>query len=348
MPSRDALIDLVRHAAMAPSSHNTQPWVFVLGDDEVRIRADLTRRLPAVDPDDHALFISLGCALENLAVAAGNAGLCASVASFPADAQAAEIRVRLSPSGPVPGDDRSVPVSRLFAAIPERQTTRRTYDARPLPQAACDALQIAAVQPLVATRLITDRDATEAVIAHVEAACRAQFRDRAFVAELMRWIRFSRTEAEALGDGLAARTMGLPPVPRWLGQSLMRLGTGPEREARRTAKQVRSSSALMVFSVPEDTPEAWVQAGRSFERVALAATAEGIRHAHVNMPCEVPEVRERLRQSLALPGRPVLLIRLGYAETMPSSCRRPLEDVLRADGDSRMPDPAATPGAVTG
>ena len=39
------------------------------------IEPDLTRRTPVVDPDDHHLFVSLGCATENLVQAALANGL---------------------------------------------------------------------------------------------------------------------------------------------------------------------------------------------------------------------------------------------------------------------------------
>lgn len=58
--------ELVRYATLAPSSHNTQCWKFALDDRHISILPDLSRRCPAVDPDDHHLFVSLGCAAENL------------------------------------------------------------------------------------------------------------------------------------------------------------------------------------------------------------------------------------------------------------------------------------------
>lgn len=330
---REALVDLIRYAVMAPSGHNTQPWVFVIGDGRITIRPDFSRRLPVVDPDDHALFISLGCALENLVLAAEHESLEASVAYCPDDTAQSAIQVALAPAGlDVQGESNST-TARLFAAIPERQSTRRTFDGRPLPWTVCEELQAVAADPLVTTRLITEHSGMETVAEHVEAAARAQFEDPAFVAELMHWIRFSRKEAAVRRDGLSAHAMGQPSVPRWLGESLMRLATGPRREAARAAGQVRSSSAVMVFTATEETPEAWMRTGRCFERAALWATAEGIKHAHVNMPCEVPAVRDRFQRALGLPGRPLLLIRLGYAKPMPSSWRRPVGDVIRYTQD---------------
>lgn len=67
--------DLVRYATLAASSHNTQPWKFKLERGRIVILPDLTRRCPEVDPDDHHLYASLGCAAENLLLAAQAAGL---------------------------------------------------------------------------------------------------------------------------------------------------------------------------------------------------------------------------------------------------------------------------------
>jgi nitroreductase len=71
--------EIIRYATMAPSGHNTQPWLFSINKNRMTIIPDYSRRLPVVDPDDHALFISLGCALENLIIAAQHFGFQSSI-----------------------------------------------------------------------------------------------------------------------------------------------------------------------------------------------------------------------------------------------------------------------------
>jgi hypothetical protein len=58
---------MIRLAVWAPSSHNTQPWVFRLVKSGIDVLADRTRALPVNDPSDRELTISCGCALMNLA-----------------------------------------------------------------------------------------------------------------------------------------------------------------------------------------------------------------------------------------------------------------------------------------
>ena len=67
-------------ATLAANGHNTQPWKFRLEERNVTILPDLTRRTEVVDPDDHHLCVSLGCAAENLVIADAAHGQAAVVA----------------------------------------------------------------------------------------------------------------------------------------------------------------------------------------------------------------------------------------------------------------------------
>ena len=322
-PSAESLL---HYATLAPSGHNTQPWQFSVEHDTVRIYPDLSRRLPVVDPDDHALYISLGCALENLSIAAAHHGLEAKVEYFPADEPEACLRVRLGPASKVGADTWA-----LFHAIPERQSNRRSYDGRKIPAADASRLLSASACESVSVRAFdTGEPDVEPIIEFVREGNLAQFNDRAFVAELVSWIRFSGREVRARQDGLAAAALGFPAVPRWLGRWIMTTLARPHGEATRQAKAIRSSPLLLLFIARDNQPARWVDVGRSFQRTVLTATSLGIAHAHVNMPCEVEPIRRRLAAHLALgpAEQPLLLIRLGYARPLPHAPRRPLEQVM--------------------
>jgi hypothetical protein len=62
--------EVVRCATLAANNHNTPPWKFAVSPDWISIRPDVSRRTPAVDPDDHHVWVSVGCATENLTLAA--------------------------------------------------------------------------------------------------------------------------------------------------------------------------------------------------------------------------------------------------------------------------------------
>ena len=311
--------EIVRYAVLAPSGHNTQPWKFAVSGTTIQLLPDFSRRLPAVDPHDRELWISLGCALENLVLAAQAAGYEAET-SYPAPG-ADFIAVRLTPSA-------SRPDTPLFDAIPHRQNNRSVYEDRAVPLPDLSRIAAVPAAPGVSPLLLTDTARKEAAIEYIKAGDRSQFGDPAFVKELVSWIRFNAPEALHSFDGLYTRCTGNPDVPRWLGREFLS-GASAGQQADTSAKKARSSSGLIVLASALDDKQHWIETGRVYERLALTFTALGVQVAFLNQPAEVPELRSQFQSYLGLGSAlPQLLLRFGYAPALPHSLRRPVEDVL--------------------
>ncbi len=56
---------LLGYAALAPSSHNSQPWRFSAHDKHLNIFFDDDRWLRVADADKRELFTSVGCARKS-------------------------------------------------------------------------------------------------------------------------------------------------------------------------------------------------------------------------------------------------------------------------------------------
>jgi hypothetical protein len=317
--------ELVRYATLAPSSHNTQCWRFAIAPRTISILPDLARRCPAVDPDDHHLFVSLGCATENLVQAALANGLMGAV-RFDAAAMGA-VHVGLEPT--------QARASALFEAIPQRQCTRGEFDGQALRSDELDLLERAGSGDGVRVILLTDKAMLERVLAFVVEGNTAQIEDPAFVEELKHWIRFSRDEAAERGDGLFSGSSGSPSVPRWFGSLMFGMLFTAKAENDKYAKQVRSSAGIAVFVSEVNDRQHWVETGRCYERFALQAAALGVRNAMLNQPVEVPALRPKFAELVGVAGRrPDLVVRFGRGPLMPRSLRRPLSAVLSPIGES--------------
>ncbi|MDP2122545.1 MAG: Tat pathway signal protein [Hoeflea sp.] len=311
---------LVHHATLAANSHNTQPWMFSGGADAVTIHPDFTRATPAVDPDNHHLFASLGAAAENLSLAASAAGRTSDIA-FLADQDV--VRIDLGATGAA--------TDPLFDAIVERQCTRSIYDGRQVPAEGLDLITQAAQVPGCSLMLITDKPLMEQVLELIVAANTAQIHDPAFVSELKHWLRFNAGQAVSHRDGLYSACSGNPSLPGWIADLAFGLVFTADAENAKCVDQVRSSAGFAVFFTDRNDAAHWVQAGRSYQRFALTATALGIRHAFLNQPVEVARFRPELAKLLGTGDRrPDLVVRFGYADPMPRSLRRPLGDVIVA------------------
>ena len=197
------LRELVRYATLAPSSHNTQCWKFRLGDQSVSILPDYQRRCPIVDPDDHHLFVSLGCAAENLVQAASAMGFRGDTVFNTGTNESLDISLVRATEVRTP----------LFEAIPRRQSTRGEFDAKPLSNDELRLLETAGSGNGVRVYLLTDKQAMGNVLEFVVQGNTAQMRDPAFVRELKDWLRFNDGQAVRTGDGLFSGSSGNPTAP---------------------------------------------------------------------------------------------------------------------------------------
>jgi hypothetical protein len=308
---------LVHYATLAASGHNTQPWKFAIRENTIQIHPDYTRRLPVVDPDDRELWISLGCALENLLVAARAAGYDPQV-TYPDAIDL--ISIYLEPA--VPQN------SPLFEALPGRLSTRSEYDGRSVRSDDLAQVQALPVEPGVVLQFINHPAGLETVLEYVHQGNLRQYADKAFVGELIAWLRFNKKEALASLDGLYSRCTGNPDAPRWLGR-LFVSGTKPQQQADIDARRLRSSPGVVVVASEADNKTSWVRAGQVFERLALKLTALNLKNALLNQPVEVAELRLQFQSAMELGAHlPQLLVRFGYAGALPRSLRRPVEQVL--------------------
>ncbi|WP_186294367.1 Acg family FMN-binding oxidoreductase [Bradyrhizobium guangdongense] len=309
--------ELVRFATLAANSHNTQPWIFTARGDDITIAPDFTRRCPAVDPDDHHLFVSLGCAVENLALAAAMLGWRANPTVV-----GDNIVVALEPAPPAG--------SPLAAAIPARQCTRAVFDGRPVAPDILRQLEDACREPAVSTILITERAGVSKVADYVLEGNSAQMRDKAFMRELVDWMRFNEADAVASMDGLFSRASGNPALPAWIARPLLKLAFTESGENRKYREQIDSSAGIIVLTADRSDKAHWIAIGRACQRFGLQATALGLKYAFINQPVEVATLRPQFAASLGLgERRPDIVMRFGTGPDLPKSLRRTPELVMR-------------------
>ena len=279
--------EIVRAGTLGANSHNTQPWRFIVSEKQITIRPDFSRRCPSVDPDDHHLFASLGCAAENMVQAAPALGFRAEQ-KFEAS-NSDRITITLDRSQPA----RNGPA----AAIVKRQCTRAEYDGRAVSAENLDRIRAAGTADGVECMIVTEPQRMDAILDYVVEGNTAQMRDPAFMAELISWIRFNDRMAVERLDGLSSRSSGNPSPPAWLARPLLRLVMTEKSENDKYAKQIRSSAGIAVFAAATDDKAGWIAAGRAYQRFALQATALDIRQAFLNQPTEVASLRPQIAAS---------------------------------------------------
>ncbi|HEU4697840.1 MAG TPA: nitroreductase family protein [Gemmatimonadales bacterium] len=312
---------LVRHAVLAPSSHNTQPWRFRVTGDSLELRADPARRLPHVDPHDRELVISCGAALEHLCVAARYFGATPVVELCPsADEPGLLARLRLGDAhASAPEDDA------LFAGMAHRHTWRRPFEPRPLPSALLARLAAAAEAAGGHLEFVEAPGQRAALAELIMEGDRRQMAHPGFRHELAEWLRPSDRAAP---DGIPGEALAIGALTARLAPLVVRTFDLGHGQAAKDRDLTLDSPTLAVLATPEDTRRDWLRAGRALARVLLLACDAGVRASFLNQPIEVATLRPRLAALLGTPRAPQLLLRLGFAPEGRPTPRRPVEDVL--------------------
>ena len=313
---------LVAFAVRAPSSHNSQPWRFRLVDETLELRADRTRRLPVVDPEDRELTISCGAALGFLEVALHNFGFEGSIELMPPGGdQDLLARVGLGENRDPTLMDRT-----LFEAMRVRRTSRSPFLPRTPGTDLIAALEAYGYQNGVWLRILQSESQRATVTDLISEADRVQMADAAFRHELSSWLHPNRSTSR---DGMPGWAFGLNILQSIAVPLVVRtFDTGSGRAAI-DRELVEGSPLLAVLGSSTDTRHDWMQVGRVLTRILLSAAAEGVAASFLNQPIEVPALRQRVSALLGSTGYPQLILRMGYpARENRRTQRRDARDVI--------------------
>jgi hypothetical protein len=312
----------VKYAVRAPSSHNSQPWLFRLTADVLELRADRARALPVVDPDDRELVISCGAALFQLCVALRHFG-CGLRVERLSDGADPDLLARVRLSG---AWDRTVEDEGLFQAIAARRTNRLPFEDRSLPEQLGATLEAAARAEGAWLHVFRTNEARTAVAELIAEADRLQMGDKRFRRELAAWLRPNWSDR---GDGMPGFAMGLGDVMSAAGPLVVRTFDVGRGQAARDRELAVGSPLLALLGTTRDTCADWLAAGQGLARVLLRAQVDGVSASFLNQPIEISELRLRLLNLAGRTGFPQILLRFGYGRETPATPRRAPGEVVR-------------------
>lgn len=305
---------LLRYAQLAPSTYNTQPWCFRVQPGRIWVYADPSRWLKIADADKRELHLSIGCAIENLLVAADHYNFKYQVEYFPTSMQPDLVAIVWLKAGE---SDTSLTDAAMLDAITRRRTRRGSYAADPLQAGHWALMESCCAEDVTMLNCQQNPSLRDKLIELTPLAYQVLFSDRAYRREQRRF--FSRG---IVGNG-------------GIGTSVKRLWTHSKFNqgrfwANRDCKRLKRAPGLIVLCSRHDTAKGHVRCGQVFERMALIATSLGIGIQPMNQILEIPELRAELRQALGEKHLyPALVCRLGYTRGgARRTSRRPLDEVL--------------------
>jgi hypothetical protein len=302
-------------ATRAPSIHNTQPWRFRVGERAVELWCD-PRYKTLDDPLGREMLISCGAALFGLRLAVRSLGYLPVVRLLPDSAQLRLMaRISIGAAAPMNGLER-----RMLTAVPHRHTHRGPFLSEPLPPGLLAGLQNDALTEGATLALVGEGLSLDRLSRLATAAARVVGLDPGERDEIRRWTRSAENRAR-LGIPGTALTSGAPgdDQPGRLPQRDFDLGRGLGRLPGGGAPP----AATAVLLTAGDHRADWLRAGQALQRLLLHAASAWVFASLYSQPLENPLIRELIRDQLALPGDPQMLLQLGRAASAATTARRP-------------------------
>ena len=329
-------LNLVRAAVLAASAHNSQPWLFRLAPNRIDLYAATARNIGTMDPLRREMYISLGCALENVVLAANAHGLAPAVQLMPDSGDPTfAARVDLAPGA----TNRSA----LYEAIPSRHMNRAGYAAKPVASQTLSAMEALIDTPKVGVVWLTSDSQKRAFSEMTIRATEAIIADPQQAADDFPWYRYDWSELQAHKDGLTLDTSGVSPlirtVGKLLGVSRDQSNQGWVTSTRDTQLPTAAAFGMLVVRQAGDNAQR-IQAGRVWQRIHLWATSQGLAMQPLNQVVEradreqsaglAPNFSNSVAAMIPDDGwHAIMPFRIGYPTVDAlESPRRPAEDVV--------------------
>jgi hypothetical protein len=274
---------IVAAGILASNPHNSQPWIFRITDSTIDLFADPERQIGVIDLFLREMYIGLGCAVENMVLAAEAEGFSPTLGLMPDSAdQTHAAHLELAHSSPLP--------SKLYSAIPNRHTDRGAYDAaRSMAPETFEEIEA----------LITEADLR--LFWYKDEAARAQFSKvaiesaEALVADEQQstdshaWWRQDWDQLQETADGITLDAQALGPIT-----PIAKILPDLSRQQNDAAfvKNVReimlpTAAAFGILAVRDRNNNTQrLNCGRAWERIHLWSTTQELAMQPLNQMCE--------------------------------------------------------------
>lgn len=331
---KERLEHIASYAALAPSTHNTQPRAARIESDlnAISLFPDYSVKLPESDPSGRETWISFGASLAIITIAARFFGWNPDTEIVTdEEGEIHFVRVKLTES-----DKTSEEIKQLFSQILNRVNYDGDHTLEPLDPDLVDALsRVFEGDEEIEFNLVQDQPRKVEIGKLVNEGDRGIFANGGFVDELANWMRDSATTRK---DGVLTSVFGLPePLRRHASRMVLTAGESQIAElARRDQEKFeKTTTAIGFISSLNENPETWVKIGEFYQIASLWAAHFGVYFGARAVLVESDKLHPQAEKIAGVKGRLQMMFRAGYpAGSLEYSPRYPMNElrVARIDG----------------
>lgn len=296
---------LLNYAILAPSTHNTQPWLFKIKDESCEIYKDNKLNLTYADPLGRDLYISIGCAIENLILASKYFKVYKDIKYYFQENLIAEVFFQNLNQISQPDTE----LEKFLIGIKKRLNARGLFKNRPIPEKIINEIyNLNDYQELIQINVLTDKNKIEEVGKLIAQGLEIAYRNKNFRQEMAKWVNNSLSKRK---EGIPGYALKMPLIISFIFPLLIRFFNLGKRLGYLNYISVRSAPASVLISSKENSPLIWVKVGQIAERIMVYLANENIRSSTFVSAIEMG-LSEKLKNIFNTDYEPQFHFCLGY------------------------------------
>lgn len=300
---------LLRYAILAPSTHNSQPWLFRMSGNTCEIYYDPSIKIVYGDPLKRDLYISMGCLIENLVIAAKYFSIFDSISYVFEDNLVARITFREDNS-----ETTSAEFKHLIDIIPARINVRGKFEEKEIETQQLNEIgQLAAqLHPELTTHMVTDKDKIKKFAELTREGIQIIYKSKEFRREMSSWMRSSMSKKR---DGLPGYSLRMSLAQSLIIPKLVKYVDIGNKLSKLNYASIASAPAICVISAKENSPANWVQTGQLAEHLMLEFPSRGVKTSIFIASIEIGELYKSVQEILGTNEIPQFLFAAGYMDS---------------------------------
>ena len=291
---------IARYGVLAPSVHNSQPWIFVIRNLLITIKPDYSKRLPQADTGDKFLHMSIGGCVESIEIAAKYFGFTSNHRVNSDNSVTITLKNYLKQEFKIHPDD-----------ITKRFSNKSPYHSKKIPTKILNEVVDNVSTDSVKLMFIQDVDIkSKFTNLHISAANQT-LKNKQFVKELLDMLIPNNSKSYIGIPGFVSgmsniKSHIIPKVIRAYPNILNHTVETKEREL------LKKSAGFGIIYTTKTGISSMIEAGGLYQKMSILL---GLKHVHNTMLTAIIAndiERNKLKALLNIKDEPFLIFRFGY------------------------------------
>lgn len=306
---RQIILEILSCATRAPSTHNSQPWLFKIVPNGVSVFYDKKLKLPEADKNGRDLFISMGCMLENMKIAAIHFGfeMFTKISIDEGNQHVAEITFFEKLSELKKKDDK------MFNQIIRRVNGRGKFKEEKIPENISEKIKNIVnefTDYKISLTMLTEKKNINKMAMLTQESIHAVYHRPSFRLEMSHWMNSNLSKKK---EGIPGYSLRMPLFLSIIIPFIIRHFNIGKFLGKLNFKSLNSAPLIIVLSSSIDTKENWIHIGQCAEKVMLFLQSEGFQTSIFVGSVEIGGLYKQVQELTGLMSdRPQFVFAVGH------------------------------------